>query len=71
MNELPEITEIKRLQLQPGDKLCVECSTPVSFEQSKRIHAMVKRWSGLEDRDILITVNGTKISVLQENDKCI
>ncbi len=61
--ELPEITEVQRLQLRPGDRLIVRTDTRLDMATADRIKRYVKDVFG-EDVPVLVLDKGAGLEVM-------
>ena len=61
--ELPEITDIKRLTLRPGDRIAVHLDHLLDDQQFDQLHVQFRKFFG-PDVQILLIEPGINITVL-------
>lgn len=66
MDELPEITEVQRLRLEPGDALVVHLNAhSIDMESAGLIQARVRAVLGLDDSfPVLLLAKDTDVEVV-------
>ena len=62
MNKLPEVTEIRRWSIQPGDRLIIRCSQRLTQAQAQEIREQVRVRLGLPD-DFPLMVIGDDVTI--------
>jgi len=66
MPDLPEITEVQRLTLKPGDRLVVRTDEKLSDQTADRLRERLHAWLGLpDDVRVLILDRGVSIEVVE------
>lgn len=64
--QLPEITEVQRLTLKPGDRLIVRTDEKLSDQVAAALRERLHAWLGLpDDVRVLILDRGVSIEVVE------
>ena len=58
MSGLPEVTEIRRWSIQPGDRLIIQCEQRITPQQAQTIRDRVRMFLQLPDDFPLVIVDG-------------
>jgi hypothetical protein len=66
MNELPEITEVQRLTLKPGDRLVIRADEVLSAATAERLTEIARIRLGLgDDFPVFVLGQGMSLEVLE------
>jgi hypothetical protein len=66
IGQLPEITDIQRLALKPGDRLIVRTDEKLSDQTAAALRTRLHSWLGIpDDVRILILDRGVSIEVIE------
>ncbi len=69
MADLPEITEVQRLTVKPGDRLIVRTDEKLSPETVAALRKHLHSWLGLpDDVRVLILDGGASLEVVEAGD---
>lgn len=64
MSDLPEITEVQRLRLEPGDALVVRLEREPDMDEAARIKARVRATLGRDTVPVLVLGPGASLEVV-------
>jgi|HubBroStandDraft_6_1064221.scaffolds.fasta_scaffold00062_46 hypothetical protein len=64
--QLPEITEIQRLTVKPGDRLIIRTDEKLSYAQARRLAEVVRERLGVRsDVRVAVLANGMSMEVAE------
>jgi hypothetical protein len=63
--ELPEITEVQRLTLKPGDLLVVRTDETLDAQTADRLRERLYAWLGVPGVRILVLDRGASLEVVE------
>jgi hypothetical protein len=62
--DLPEITEVKRLTVRPGDRLVVRFAESLDMAAADAVKAQVRAAAGIEGVRVIVLDGGADLEVL-------
>jgi len=64
--ELPEITEVQRMRLEPGDKVAVYVPVAISMAAAHEIKEKAAAVLGLDEDSVLVLGSGITLGVVSQ-----